>query len=321
MKVLFMGTPEFAVPSLRAIIDSGFDVAGVVTVPDMPAGRGLKLKMSPVKTFAIDNNLQVLQPENLGDVLFLKQVKELNPDVAVVVAFRKLPTELWKIPTLGTFNLHASLLPQYRGAAPMNHAIINGEKITGLTTFFINEGIDTGNIIHTIDIQIEDNDTIGTLHDKMCVTGAHLVVKTLKDIQNNTVNAVSQDEIIVKYGLTDLKKAPRIFKTHCLIDWDQGGEEIRNLIRGLSPYPGAYGVMTHSSGKSFSVKLFDAEFCPEHSGMIAGNVLFFGGKMIVGTGDSHCLFISQVQPESRPKMTVSAMLNGMQEKEGWKFEV
>jgi methionyl-tRNA formyltransferase len=320
MKVLFMGTPAFAVPVLQAILNSRHEIVGVITAPDKPAGRGRKLMMSAVKTESLTHHLQVFQPENLLDESFLTRCKTLSPDVAVVVAFRKLPDALWKIPTKGTFNLHASLLPQYRGAAPINRAMMNGETTTGLTTFFINENIDTGNIILSQQMNIEEDDTAGILHDKMSKAGAELVLKTLDNIEKGEVLAVSQDEVISRYRLSKLKTAPKIYKADCLIDWHQHPSVIRNQIRGLSPLPGAYSVINDNQGKRISIKILRAEFGFVNTGLAPGEVSFLNNQMQVGTGEGSSLIITELQPESKSVMNAGAFIRGLKELSGWKFQ-
>jgi methionyl-tRNA formyltransferase len=319
MNVLYLGTPEFAVAPLHAVVNSSHHVVGVVTVPDKPAGRGLKHKMSAVKSAALNLGIPVLQPDDLSDSEFFQKCKELNPDIVVVVAFRKLPEVFWKLPKHGTFNLHASLLPQYRGAAPINWAIINGEKETGITTFFINDGIDTGTIIHRQKILINQDDTAGTLHDHLSREGASLVVKTLDDIESGQVLAVSQQEIMKQEQLTGLRAAPRIFKHHCKIDWTLSAYEIRNHIRGLAPYPGAYSEMHHVSGKSMFLKIFEVQTDTSGLSLMSGQVMISESSILVGTGDLVPLKINVVQPQSKKPMRADAFLHGLHEKNGWFF--
>ncbi|MBS4014184.1 MAG: methionyl-tRNA formyltransferase [Bacteroidetes bacterium] len=236
-----MGTPEIAVESLKAIVNQGFNVVGVVTAPDKPAGRGQKLKYSAVKEYALQNDLLLLQPSNLKDANFIEQLKELNPDVQVVVAFRMLPKLVWEIPSKGTFNMHASLLPDLRGAAPINWAVIYGYKKTGVTTFFINEEIDKGKIILSREIDIEEGETAGSLHDKLMIIGANIVVDTLSLIQDNSVETFCQADL--EKNISVLKPAPKIYKEDCKIDWNKQGREIVNFVNGLNPYPGAYALL------------------------------------------------------------------------------
>lgn len=232
-----MGTPGFAVSALEALVNSGQNIVAVVTSPDKPAGRGLALRQSEVKEYALTKSIAVLQPEKLKDGDFIEQLTALKPDLAVVVAFRMLPEVVWALPKLGTINLHASLLPQYRGAAPINWAIINGETKTGVTTFFIEKEIDTGKVIAIREVEITQEDTAGTLHDKLAAIGSALLVETVKSIGNGSIVAIPQDKIAVD---TVLKPAPKIFRETCKIDWNKPTQEVYNFIRGLSPYPGAW---------------------------------------------------------------------------------
>ena len=255
-KIVFMGTPDFAVSVLDAIVNNGYNVVAVVTAPDKPAGRGKKLHASPVKEYAVKNNLTLLQPEKLRDQTFVDTLKQLKPDIQVVVAFRMLPKVVWKIPAKGTFNLHASLLPQYRGAAPINHAIINGEKETGLTTFFIDDKIDTGSIILQKKVPITEEDNFLSLHDKMMAEGATLVLQTLDLIINGTPDLINQNALVDDDEA--LKPAPRIFKEDCRIDWNRPVQEVYNFIRGLSPWPVAFTNLKDEEGMEYYVKIYKA---------------------------------------------------------------
>lgn len=236
-KIVFMGTPDFAVTILAGILDAGYNVVSVITTPDKPAGRGQKVSESAVKQYAIQKKLHILQPEKLKSQDFIYELQNFNADLFVVVAFRMLPEIIWSMPPKGTINLHASLLPNYRGAAPINWAIINGEKETGVTTFFIEEEIDTGEIIERKSIAIEENDSAGELHDKLMHLGSQLVVQSIDKIISGNYKAINQNEIL---GDLTPKIAPKIFKNDCLINWNQSVENIHNFIRGLSPYPSAW---------------------------------------------------------------------------------
>lgn len=248
MKIVFMGTPDFAVASLSALKQAGFNIVGVVTAADKPAGRGQKINESAVKKYAVENGLKVLQPLKLKDPEFLADLKSLNADLFVVVAFRMLPEVVWQMPRKGTINLHGSLLPHYRGAAPINHVIINGEKETGVTTFFLKQEIDTGDVIFADSVAISDSETAGDLHDKLMVVGANLLVKTVKAIEADDYNEVPQLQS------EDLKSAPKIFKEFCKIDWDNTNQSVYNHIRGLSPYPTAFTILNDKA-----LKVFNAE--------------------------------------------------------------
>jgi methionyl-tRNA formyltransferase len=252
-----MGTPEFAVPSLTALVEGGYNVVGVVTMPDKPAGRGMKLQESDVKRAAKELGIStILQPEKLRDEEFLEALRALQPDLGIVIAFRMLPEVVWAMPRFGTFNLHASLLPEYRGAAPINHAIINGEKETGLTTFLLDKEIDTGEIIMQEKVVIEDDETAGTLHDKLMVLGNKVVVETIKRIEEGRVQSQSQDMIIERDNL-QLKPAPKIFKEDCKIDWTKDAKSIYDFIRGLSPYPAAHTQFVSENNETLDIKVFE----------------------------------------------------------------
>src|SRR5574344_192612 len=255
-RIVFMGTPEFAVSTLQTLCESGYSVVGVVTVPDRQTGRGLKLTLSPVKQYAIEHQLPVLQPEKLRNPEFIAALRALNADIFVVVAFRMLPQEVWSMPHLGTFNLHASLLPQYRGAAPINWAIINGEKETGVTTFLLNERIDEGSILLQKRTPINENDKAETLHDRLAEMGRKLVVQTLEGLIAGTLHGYSQPQT------SDYKPAPKIFKSDCAIDWHRSGEDIVNFVRGLSPYPAASMQMIDEKGCIQQFKVYDVSFEP-----------------------------------------------------------
>jgi methionyl-tRNA formyltransferase len=252
LRIVFMGTPEFAVSSLDRLLSAGYNIVAVVTAPDKPAGRGLTLHQSDVKKYALSKGLKILQPEKLRDPDFIEKLTALKPDLQIVVAFRMLPEVIWKLPSLGTFNIHASLLPQYRGAAPINWAIINGEMETGVTTFFLNEKIDAGNIILSETVQISPDENAGELHDRLMHTGADLVVKTIQSIQQNSYKTTEQEKLTID----NIKSAPKIFKQDCKIDWSKSNDNVYNFIRGLSPYPGAFTEIFSEDGKKFTIKIF-----------------------------------------------------------------
>ena len=255
LRIVFMGTPEFAVPSLRALVRSGYNVVGVVTTPDKPAGRGQKLHESDVKIAARELGLPILQPEKLRDPAFVSAMEELRPDLGIVIAFRMLPEAVWAMPRLGTFNLHASLLPQYRGAAPINWAIINGESKTGVTTFLLNHEIDKGAILGQVEMPIQPEDNVGTLYDRLMTVGADLVVQTVERIAAGEITPVVQPD-----EDASLRPAPKIFKKDCLIDWTQSGKRIIDFIRGLSPYPAAWTRLLREEQEANSAKIFEARF-------------------------------------------------------------
>ena len=307
-RIIFFGTPDFAVASLEIINKAGFNVVGVVTAPDKQAGRGLKLMISPVKQFAQQNNLFLLQPENLKDPSFHNQLRSLQPELQVVVAFRMLPKEVWALPSLGTFNLHASLLPQYRGAAPINWAIINGEKETGVTTFFIDENIDTGNIILNKKILIDPGETAGELHDRLMKMGSELVLRTVNAIAEHDVPVISQDILIPTDHI--IRKAPKIFKEHCSIDWVDSATNIYNLIRGLSPHPGAFTTLISSDKTEYYLKIYKA--LPEYltHTIQPGQIITDGKsylKIAVADGFIH---LTEIQPAGRKTMQIADFLRG-----------
>ena len=302
-----MGTASFAVPTLAGLLKAGHDVVAVVTAPDRPAGRGKKLRFSPVKEFALDSMLDLLQPERLRDPSFVGRLHELKPDVQVVVAFRLLPAEVWKVPHLGTMNLHASLLPQFRGAAPINHAIMQGQTTTGLTTFLIDEQIDTGRILKQQEVAIGDAETAGELHDRMMDTGAGLVVDTLEELMAGTLNPVSQEEL-AKAG-EPLLPAPKIFKDDCRVNWDRDASSVLNFIRGLSPLPGAYTTLKMADGSSRTLKLFRSGTGPAPSGLSPGILRVEKDTLQIACRDAF-LNITELQIEGKRKMQTGEFLRG-----------
>ena len=274
-----MGTPDFAVKSLDAIVQAGYEVAAVVTVPDRQTGRGLKVTFSPVKEYALQHDLPLLQPEKLRDPQFIADLQSINADLFVVVAFRMLPQMVWAMPPLGTFNLHASLLPQYRGAAPINWALINGEKETGVTTFLLNEKIDEGQILMQRRTDITPDDNAGTLHDRLAEMGAELTVETVEAMFAGTAKPTSQPDA------GQIKNAPKIFKPDCAIDWTRSGEEIRNFVRGLSPYPAATTTMIDAKGSEISMKIYDVAY-EKGSADKVGTIKTDRKKVLISIGSS-----------------------------------
>ncbi len=306
-RIIFLGTPEFAVAPLNHLVKNGYQVVCVVTAPDKPAGRGKKITPSPVKKYAEDHNIPVLQPIKLKDEEFLQKLMRFKPDIQVVVAFRMMPEELWSIPEKGTFNLHASLLPQYRGAAPINHAIINGEEETGLTTFFIDEKIDTGEIIFQEKMKIGKNETAGELHDRMMAKGSELVLKTVRAIADESVQAQPQPEFQENKGL---KKAPKIFKEDCRINWAEKGEKVHNLIRGLSPYPAAFSTINKEGEPTLQVKILGSEFQKENHGYEPGKIISDEKSyMKVAVADGY-IEIRELQLAGKKRMPVTDFLRG-----------
>lgn len=305
ISIVFMGTPEFAVESLRQIILHGFEVKAVVTVADKPAGRGLKLKYSPVKEFALSRNIEVLQPLNLKDPDFIQALEATAANLFVIVAFRKLPEVVWRIPELGSFNLHASLLPQYRGAAPINHAVMNGESKTGVTTFFLNQGIDTGTLIMSEELEIGENETAGELHDRLMTQGAGLVVRTIQAIKNDSVEPKEQS-----VATESIKSAPRLFREHCLVEWGRSALDVHNHIRGLSPYPGAYSILKMDDVEK-EMKILRSALTDLPAEQEAGNVWITDeGKMMVACNDFF-IEILQLQPAGKKSMEASGFLRGI----------
>lgn len=307
LRIVFMGTPEFAVPSLEALIKEKFNVVGVVTAPDRPAGRGRKLAISAIKKYSISRGLNILQPEKLKSHEFLEKLKELNANLFIVVAFRMLPEVVWSMPEYGTFNLHASLLPQYRGAAPINHAIINGEKHTGVTTFFINNKIDTGNIIFQKRTAISDNETAGELHDKLMNIGSQLAMKTTKAIEENKYTTQKQDYLCNE---KDLKQAPKIFKDHCKINWNLEVELIDNFIRGLSPYPAAYSDLFINEDDCLQVKFYKTRYSKIHHHNNIGTIVTDGKKKLAVWAKDGQIIIDELQITGKKRLKTGEFLNG-----------
>ena len=256
LRIVYMGTPDFAVEALRQLVEGGYNVVGVITMPDKPAGRGHKIQYSPVKQYALEQNLPLLQPEKLKDEAFVQALREWKADLQIVVAFRMLPEVVWSMPRLGTFNLHASLLPQYRGAAPINWAVINGDTETGITTFFLKHEIDTGEVIQQVRVPITDTDNVEIVHDKLMMLGGKLVVETVDAILNGVVKPVPQEEMAI---VGELRPAPKIFKETCRIDWNQPVKKVYDFIRGLSPYPAAWSELVSPEGEVVVVKIFETE--------------------------------------------------------------
>jgi len=319
MRIVFMGTPDFAVYSLKKLIENNYNIVGVITAVDQPAGRGKKIKMSAVKEFALEHKLNLLQPVNLKDPDFIEKLHALNADIQIVVAFRMLPAIVWDMPPFGTFNLHASLLPQYRGAAPINHAIINGETETGLTTFFLDKEIDTGKIILQEKCSIDANDDFGSLHDKMMILGAGLIIKTLELIENKRHNSIAQSDLIG--NSTSLKPAPKIFKEDCKINWKLTAEEINNKIRGLSPYPTAYSYIQAVNGEQkYYVKIFNAEIIDktatfEKEGMVESDKKNY----IHVKCKNGYISIKELQIEGKKRMSTQDFLRGFDFSGKWSF--
>lgn len=307
LRIVYMGTPEFAVESLKSLYENGYNVVGVVTMPDKPAGRGHKLQSSPVKQYAESVGLKIMQPEKLKDQTFLQELQNIKADLQIVVAFRMLPEVVWNMPKLGTFNLHGSLLPQYRGAAPINWAIINGEKETGVTTFFLQHDIDTGNIILQDKTTINDTDNLGTVYERLKVMGANIVLKTVDMILDGTAKGNPQHET------RELKSAPKIFKETCKIHWENSADEINNLIRGLSPSPGAWTVLTPmdeaDETEPIGLKIYEAEAEMTESKEDIGTLVITKDCLKVSCGTGYLKILS-AQMAGKKRMNIKDILNG-----------
>ena len=315
LSIVYMGTPEFAVAPLDCLLKNGYNIKVVVTSPDKPAGRGLKLNESDVKKYAIANNLRVLQPTNLKSPEFVDEIKRINPSLQIVVAFRMLPEMIWKIPSLGTFNLHASLLPQYRGAAPINWAVMNGETKTGVTTFFINENIDTGNIIMHQEVPILPDETAGELHDKLMNTGADLVLQTVKNIESGNYNPTSQQTLL--NNISALNNAPKLSKETCLIKWDSNADNVFNHIRGLSPYPTAYTELYSPEKIAYYIKVFKAEKEIAQHNLKPGQITTNGKTFLSIAVTDGFITLQEVQLSGKKKMHIDEFLRGFPMNDSW----
>lgn len=307
LRIVYMGTPDFAVESLKALVEGGYNVVGVITMPDKPAGRGMKLQYSAVKQYAIEAGLPLLQPDKLKNEAFLQALKEWNADLQIVVAFRMLPEVVWNMPKFGTFNLHASLLPQYRGAAPINWAVINGDRETGITTFFLQHEIDTGNVIRQEKITIEETDNAGIVHDKLMYLGARLVTETVDQVLSGDLSAIPQNEMADE---SSLRPAPKIFKETCRIDWNKSVADAYNFIRGLAPYPAAWTEIVDEEKKKSMMKIYETS-----KEIVAHNhkpgTLFSDGKSYfkVALPDGYINILS-LQIAGKKRMQVDEFLRG-----------
>lgn len=318
MRIIYFGTPEFASSQLEAIISAGYEVAAVVTVPDKPAGRGKKIQSSDVKRTALKYNLPIMQPVNLKSPDFIEELSSYQADLFIVVAFRMLPEVVWSMPPKGTFNLHASLLPQYRGAAPINHVIINGERETGLTTFLLDKEIDTGEIIRQEKVVVEDDETAGTLHDKLMLLGNKVVVETIKMIEEGKVNSQTQESIIERDNL-QLKPAPKIFKEDCKIDWTKPAKSIYDFIRGLSPYPAAHTQFVSENNETLDIKIFDVILKENKSGSEDLYHLETDGKSYLDVVlKDFNVSIRTIQQAGKKAMPIADFLRGTHLNNEWK---
>lgn len=310
IRILFMGTPDFAVASLKALVEADYNIVGVITAPDKPAGRGRKLNESAIKKYALSKGLHIMQPTNLKNTAFLDELEALSIDLQVVVAFRMLPVQVWSKPKLGTFNLHASLLPDYRGAAPINWAIINGENKTGVSTFYINEDIDTGSILKQEAVSIELTDTAGDLHDKLMEIGSKVVLETVEMIQNGEANPVAQEN-------RTFKPAPKLHKENCRINWRLPKVQIYNHIRGLSPYPGAWTVL-QNEGEQIEVKIYKTAMLEEVHELEAGKVMISKKHLKVAVQDG-LIEILELKMAGKRKMDALSLINGFEFKQDSKL--
>lgn len=315
LRIVFMGTPEFAVPSLRALVAENYNVVAVVTTPDKPAGRGQKIHESDVKIAAQELGLLILQPERLKSPEFIAEMEALHPDLGIVIAFRMLPEIIWAMPRYGTFNLHASLLPQYRGAAPINWAIINGETETGVTTFLLNHEIDKGAIIGQIRVPILANEDVGALYDKLMHIGSGLVIETVNRISTGDIRPTEQMQV----DETTLRSAPKIFREHCVIDWSHDGKQIVDFIRGLSPYPAAWAPMRKRDGEETSAKIFSATFCAAVHREPFGTVESDNRTSIRVACADGWIELGEIQIAGKKRMSVRALLLGLRDINDYTF--
>ena len=314
LRIIFMGTPEFAVASLKALLEAGNNIVAVVTAPDKPSGRSRQIQRSPVKQFAISHGIEVMQPASLRDPTFIQDLTYLKPDLNVLVAFRMLPKEVWSVPVHGTVNLHASLLPEYRGAAPINHAIMNGEKETGVTTFQIDRNIDTGNILLQEKVAIGDNETAGELHDRLMITGAELLVKTVDEIAAGKIKPTAQNMLT---GLKVLKSAPKIYREDCRINWNQDVDNIFNFIRGLSPYPAAWTIFK-SSDDILELKIFKADKVKFRHNIVPGTIETDGKSVLKIAAAEGYIDILSLQLAGKRQLSVEEFLRGFGEIEKYR---
>ena len=297
-----MGTPDFAVASLDAIVKAGYEIAAVITAPDKPSGRGQKVNESAVKQYAEKNGLKILQPVKLKDPDFINELKNLNADLQVVVAFRMLPEVVWNMPSKGTINLHGSLLPQYRGAAPINWAIINGETETGVTTFFLKHEIDTGDVLFSEKTAIADDETAGDIHDKLMIVGSQLLVKTIRAIESGSYQEMPQEQ----FDSSKLKHAPKIFKEDCLVNWHNSVENVHNFIRGLSPGPTAYTVFQNKT-----LKIFKAEIDQNSTDLSPGELITDGKTYLKFSCEDGSISVKDIQLEGKKRMKIDEFLRGI----------
>lgn len=312
LRIVFMGTPDFAVATLGSLLMNGYNVVGVVTTPDKPSGRGMKINKSPVKEFAEFSELPIMQPENLKDPRFVENLRKLNTDLFIVVAFRMLPEVIWRLPSIGTMNLHASLLPQYRGAAPINHAIINGETMTGVTTFLIDDKIDTGNILLREEVNIYPFENAGDIHDRLMKYGARLVIRTVEELSENKIKPQPQSMFMAEGEI--LRTAPKIFPKDCIIDWTKDPVQIHNMIRGLSPYPSAKSYLSNGTARH-SFKIFESQPEITKHNMKPGEIITDGKhSMRIACSDGF-ISVGNLQMEGKKRMNTVEFLRGFKLKD------
>ena len=308
LRIVFFGTPEFAVESLRRMVEGGYNVVGVVTMPDKPAGRGKHLQQSAVKQYAVEHNLRLLQPVSLKDPEFVEELRSLDATLQVIIAFRMLPQVVWDMPPMGTFNLHASLLPRYRGAAPINWAVINGDTETGVTTFFLKHEIDTGDVLQQRRVPIGRHDNAGDIHDRLMMVGADMVIETIDALLEGSVTPIPQDQLAAA-GETPTP-APKIFKDTCHIDWNKPAEQVYNLIRGLAPYPAAWTQLTRNDGSVHDIKIYEtAEPQPLAGNLKPGQVSANGKHLYIACANG-MLEILQIQQAGKRRMTADEFMRG-----------
>lgn len=312
-----MGTPDFAVEPLKVLHENGFNIVGVITMPDKPAGRGHKIQFSPVKNYALEQGLRLLQPEKLKDEQFIEELRSLQADLQIVVAFRMLPEVVWGMPRLGTFNLHASLLPQYRGAAPINWAVINGEKETGVTTFFLTHEIDTGKIIQQEKIEILDSDNAGSIHDKLMYKGSALILETVNAIIKGTVQPKPQEELY--QSESDLKPAPKIFKETCKIDFNKETKAVHNQVRGLSPYPAAWCIL-NTGKEQLATKIYETEMVETPHQLQPGTISTDHKKRLDIATSNGYIRVKELQIPGKKRLSIEDFLRGFKLEEGMRFE-
>ena len=317
LRIVFMGTPDFAVASLKALVEGGYKVVGVITAVDKPAGRGNQVAESAVKKYALEKGLYLMQPEKLKNHDFIDDLRSLQADLQVVVAFRMLPEIVWNMPPLGTFNLHGSLLPQYRGAAPLNWAVINGETKTGVTTFLLDHEIDTGKVIFMEETEIREKDTVGDIHDRLMDIGAGLVIKTVDAIASGNYTPIPQEQLA---NSKPIKHAPKIFKEDCRVNWEKEAETVRNLIRGLSPYPAAWSELVNiEDNMAIQTKIFFAEKTDYISSANPGAIKSDGKKQLLVACRNGWLSITDIQIAGKKRMKTDEFLRGFQQISKYKF--